>query len=62
VELSPEALREIADWLDLSDEYMRETIDLLEDSEDTLYVRSRIAGDAVQKDIRRWADEMELDG
>lgn len=59
--LSPRALREIASWLDLSDQYIRATIDFLGDSEDAQYIRRRLTGSEMQTDIRRWADEMELD-
>jgi hypothetical protein len=63
-ELSPAALRDIADWLDTYDRLAAAHFDLLErleeaDAETLAPARVVAAGEEVQADLRRWADDME---
>jgi len=61
--LNAESLRNVASWLDtydqLAEQYFK-LCELLEYSDPSLpAAREACRGDAIQRDLRRWADELE---
>jgi hypothetical protein len=67
--LNPTSLRNIANWLDTYDDMARLLFDIIELNPEVVNkeitpealaaCREACGGDAVQRDLRRWADEME---
>lgn len=67
MELNPESLRHIVDWLDIYDEMASQYYTLLvmigihtDDDPYIIACRKSAASSDIQDDIRRWADEMEV--
>ena len=60
MELKPEALRTIAAWLDLTDQFIHDVVSGTPIRKPILDFIAKVSeGDDMQADIRRWADEME---
>jgi hypothetical protein len=59
--MTPEALRTIAAWLDLTDQMLTDVVEGRGISVPIEWLLTSLNGSEMQDDIRRWADEMELD-